>query len=300
MFTDQPVTPLRLETLLDVVFDFASSNPVSRETLYQLVQPDGLPGLKDSRIASIQTLRAATELELVEEVDGSLVPASYLRPRPPGRAAREMVLAALDERVLAATRIEPWLALYYAFLLGLNGQASVARDHQDWANRFNHAVFGAELPPNPLNKSKLEKLWRWLVYAGLGWVDPNGVFQCNPYERLQRALPTIFGRDKSLDVDEFMQRVAIACPELDGGVIFLQANPGYDKSRRMCSLGLGQALVEMHEVGLLVLQCPPDSHGWSIELAEPTRDARTLRSERISAVDLRGARSPGELTSVAR
>jgi hypothetical protein len=291
VFTDQPVTPLRLETLLDVVFDFASSNPVSRETLCELLQPDGLPGLKESRVASAQSVRAATELELVEEVDGLLVPASHLRPRPPGRTARDMVLTAVDERVLAATRIEPWLAPFYAFLLGLNGQASVARDHQDWANRFNQAVFGFELPPNPLNKSKLEKLWRWLAYAGLGWVDPYGVFQCNPYERLQRAIPAIFGRDKSLEVDDFMQRMALACPELDGGQIFLQANPAYDQSPRTCTLGLSQALVEMHEVGLVVLQCPPDSQGWSIELAEPTRDGRALRSERVSTIDLRSARS---------
>lgn len=286
MFTDQPVTPLRLETLLDVVFEFASSNPLSRETLYELVQPDGLPGLKESRGASVQAVRGAIELGLVEDVDGALVPASHLRPRAPGRLAREMVLAALDERVLAAIRVEPWLALFYAYLLGLNGHASVARDNQDWANRFNQAVFSAELPANPLNKSKLEKLWRWFVYAGLGWIDPQSVFQCNPYERLLRALPAIFGNDRSLEVDDFMQRLALACPELDGGVIFLQANPRYDKSHRTCTLGLSHALVEMHEVGLLVLQCPADSHGWSIELAEVTRDARTIRSERLSGLDL--------------
>jgi hypothetical protein len=286
VFTHDYVTPLRLETLLDVVFDFAPTNPVTRDTISELLQPDGLPGLRESRGASTSTLRAATELLLVEDANGALLPASYLRPRAPGRSAREMVLAALDERVLAATNVEPWFALFYAYLLGLNEAAAITRDHQDWANAFNASVFGRELPPNALNKSKLEKLWRWLVYAGLGWMDPGGVFHCHPYERLKRAAPTIFSETKSLEVDQFMSRLAVSCPELDGGAIFRQANPTWDASRRTCTLGVSQALVEMHEAGLLVLHCPPDSHGWSIELAEPTRDAHTIRSERLSAVEL--------------
>lgn len=287
MFSDQPVTPLRLETLVDVVFEFASGSALERDTLAHLLQPDGLPGLSDSRGATTHTLRAATDLALVEEVDGALRPAAHLRPRPPGRAARTMVLAALDERVLSATQVEPWLALFYSFLLGKNARGAVRRDPQEWVEEFHRVVFDGELPKNPLNKTKVSGLWRWLTYMGLGWTDVAGVFQCNPRDRLARAIPAIFGNGTRLEADAFMARLAEACPELDGGAIFRQANPGIDVAHRVCTLGLAQALLELHEDATLVLHCPPDSQGWSIELAEPTRDAAILRSERVSVVELR-------------
>jgi hypothetical protein len=122
-------------------------------------------------------------------------------------------------------------------------------------------------------------------YMGLGWYDPSGVFQPNPYFRLQRSLRTIFGKTKRLSIDEFMSRLASACPELDGGDIFKRSNKQYDTQARNCTLGLSHALVDLHLDDYIKLFCPQDSRGWSVESAEPPSE-EALKSGRIATVEL--------------
>ena len=64
---------------------------------------------------------------------------------------------------------------------------------------------------------------RWYPYVGLGWLDPAGAFVPDPTERLRRSLPAIWGRERRLDAEEFMDRLGRTCPELDGGVLFNEA-----------------------------------------------------------------------------
>lgn len=284
MFTDQPVTPRRVETLVELMRHF-KARAITRQDVNELLQPPGLPALKESSDQARHVVGAALDLALLQ-ADGQalrLTEAASNGRRP----VRAVVLEALDQRVLASTTVEPYFATFFAFLLGRGVEGTRKKSAQTWAHDFNTVVNEGSLGDNPFNKDKYIGLGRWYRYAGLGWDDPSGVFLCNPYERVLRVLPTVFVGAKRLDMGDFMQRLAAVCPELDGGRLFLQANPQFDPQRSECTLGLSHALIELHEDGVLELDCPSDTTGWHIGSAEPPRDKRTMRSDRVSAITLK-------------
>jgi hypothetical protein len=98
-------------------------------------------------------------------------------------------------------------------------------------------------------------------------------------------LADIFVRKKKLEDEEFVERTGRSCPELDGGDIFFQANPQYDRNAMQLTRGLGHALVDLHLDGVIRMHCNPDSGGWSLELSSPPNDGKTLLSERLDFVE---------------
>jgi hypothetical protein len=282
MFTDNPVTPVRLEILIGLLREVTRG--LSRKDVHRLLQPEALNPDTSSGSPAATTVRAALELELAEEQGGQLSLKPACRKEPDIRAA---ILRAFDARVLASADVEKYFALFYAYYLGLGKKAYVYRasNKEQWAEQFNSAVFGDAAQDNRFNGTKLTGLHRWFSYVGLGWFDPVGEFQANPYERLQRALPIIFGRRKKLAVDDFMGQLAGACPELDGGSLFVQANPGWSADERRCSLGLSHALIELHLDKVIRLSCPADSSGWDIREAEPP-GGDSFGSSKIAALEL--------------
>lgn len=280
MFTDNPVTPLRVETLLAVLQD-CGQRSLPEETVISLLQPEGLPGLKEKSAGAKHAIAAAIELQLVRR-EGDVLALTERVSRK--QAIRECVLEACDDLLLATTDVEKYLALFYSYMLGFRTQGSM-QTSKDWVYGFNQTVFdgGSE---NRFNEDKLTGLNRWFSYLGLGWWDPkaNGDFQCNPYQRLRRKLPMVFGRHRTLDDEDFMRRVGEVCPELDDGALFRIANPRYDAVAKQVTQGLGDALVELHLDGVLVLHGERDSNGWSLSLAVPPLEG-TLRSERFDYVE---------------
>ena len=197
MFTDGPVTPIHLETLIDLLRD-AWSRKLETQTLALLLQPDGLPAVNPKREQTKQAIAAAEDLGLVQRQEGFL--AAHIQ-RKDKRSTREIVLEALDARVLSSREAEPYFALFYSYLLGLGKNADDGKKiREQWASDFNRQVFGVQKQANPFNPDKLSGLHRWFRYTGLGWYSPGGVagvFQCNPYDRLRRALPRIFDGNDS-------------------------------------------------------------------------------------------------------
>ena len=281
MFTDEPVTPVRVETLVDLLRN--SRRRFDRAKLLRVLQPEPLPDLReDSKRAQAKaTLRAASELELVVTENGSLrttIESGDARP------TREIVLEALDRLVLSSLAVEPYFALFFSYLLA-QGKAGDGAKDDNLILGFQHDVFAGERTNNPFNSPKLAGLKRWLHYAGLGWFDTERIFQANPYERLRRSLPSLFSDDVKLGGGEFMKRLAVACPELDGGAIYRRADPKWSPDGKKCSLGLSHALLELHLDGFIQLHCFQDSRGWSIAEAEPLN----LQSDRIDFVERRKA-----------
>jgi len=275
MFTDGPVTPIRLEVLLDVLKKYPDG--MTSEEIYNLLQPLKLcpPSegtTRPKQTTARNTLSAARELELVEGTQSAKLSKNYNK----SNTSKENLLRVMDQKVLSDCnyKVEFYLALYYAYFLGLSKKVyemQMNYTNETWAAKFNAGVFGNKRKSNPFNPEKFSGLHRWLNYLGLGWNDPSGKFQANPYERLKRALPSIFEGESELSGDDFMKRLAKFCPELDGGKIFLEANEyqKYKSDDKQCSLGLSHALVDLYEDKIIDLDCPTDSDGWDFRLADP-------------------------------
>ena len=280
MFTDDQTTPVRLEILIDLLR--GSPRGVSRESVNRLLQPEPLSGEKTP--AARATIRAALDLDVATE-QGDTLKLSEAAKKTDTRTA---ILEAIDRRVLGCAEVEFYFGLFYAYCLGMDKAAQATQRHlPDWANGFNQAVFRGEEQTNAFNPTKISGLHRWFGYAGLGWFDPSLEFQPNPYERLRRALPRIFGKSRKLTSEDWMTRLGEQCPELDGGSLFLQANPHYNAELKKCSLGLSHALVELDLDGVLVLYRPADSAGWSIEDAEPPIESSAdKQGTKISFIEL--------------
>ncbi len=283
MFTDGPVTPTRVETLVNVLRKLGNRK-FDREKLSLVLQPRGLPGVRadSNRDQAVQTFTAAKELGLITVDENGRVQIAF--DRNDARSTRQIVLDGLDKHVLGGSpEPEPYFALFYSFLLSLGPEGTLRRSPDEWALEFDRVVFAGQRQQNPFNPVKYQGLRRWFRYAGLGWHDSSDVFQPDPFPRLERRLPVIFGKNEKLRSEEFMERLGQACPELDGGEVFRRAAPNWNPVNKRCSLGLSHTLVELHLESKIRLHCPQDSRGWSIAEADPPTD-ETLQSDRIEIV----------------
>lgn len=280
MFTDSPVTPCRLEILIDVLRDF-SRKDWSRSDLISVLQPKGLPDVSPNSDQARETVAAARELGLLTEDKDSI----RLVTVEKGTSTREFLLGILDKKIASATDVEPYYAPFFSYLLQSDNSDAKGRDGDDWAIRFNQECPLVARADNPFNKTKYTGLNRWYSYCGHGWEDPSNTFQPNPYGRVKRSLPDIFGRKLRLSADDFMAHLALHCPELDGGSIFMNASPQYDPKLKKLTLGLSHALVDLHADNVIQLNCPVDSRGWSIEAAQPPIDGNLMHSSRIDHVE---------------
>jgi hypothetical protein len=281
LFTDDVVTPIRLEVLIDVLREYGRRD-WTRSELVGVLQPKGLPDLTAASKQATQTIGAAKELGIVTEEDQQI----RLIPFDRNLSTSRLLLDILDAKVLASTAVEPFYAPFYSYLLSQDALAGAKRDGDAWAIAFTRDCPSVARAENPFNKPKYTGLNRWYSYSGHGWFDPEGVFQPNPYERIRRRLPEIFSlRKNRLSGDEFFSSLGQACPELDGGELFCQTVPGYDARKMVATMGVSHALVDLHLDGAIRLICEPDSRGWSIEAAQPPNDGETLRSGRIDYVE---------------
>lgn len=280
MFTDNPVTPNRIEVLIDVLRDH-SRREWTRSDLVSVLAPSGLPDLTSNSKQASDTIAAAKELGITAEENHVIQLTISDRKRP----STDILLDALDERVAATIEIEPYFGPFYAYVLTVESDEAEKRDGDAWAIGFNRDCPNAARSGNPFNKEKRTGLNRWYAYSGHGWFDPNGVFQPNPYERIRRSLHKIFRSDLKMPGEEFFIRLGESCPELDGGEIFLRAISNWDPKKMVATLGLSHALVDLHFDQMIRLHCAADSRGWSIEAAHPPNDGKTLNSGKVDYVE---------------
>ncbi|MDH4459449.1 MAG: hypothetical protein QE272_12180 [Nevskia sp.] len=288
MFIDNPTIPTRLEVLLDVLH-LMHGRKADKETVDTLLQPEGLPGLRERSNQANQHISAAEQLELIAKDSGGNLRLNYkVRGK---HDARGRIIAAFEAMVLTKTNVERWAARMYAFLLQLPPSRDFLVKSANFENLTKH--FMDELPAeierlNPMNDTKLPKYLDWYAYVGLGWFGPHAEFVVDPTIRLERALPAIFGKDHLLDASEFMTRLAEQCPELDGGHLFREIGTAwYAQGDRRCTRGLASALRNLHDEAVIGLRCPRDNKGWDLSLAGHVNEPGVLDSDRFDQIELR-------------
>jgi hypothetical protein len=285
MFTDLPTIPAQLEVVLDVVYAMRQRK-ADTGALRQLIQPKGLKDLTASSAQLANHLSAARELDLVITDHDNNVRLNYaVRGK---HQPRQAILAGFDRVALAHDRVEKWAGRFYSYLIVQDDDTIQSGSPAGaLADRFMADLPSTVDKVNPMNDTKYRYLERWYVYAGMGWIDPEGAFTPDPTERLRRALPVIWAQNRKLDADQFMERVAQACPELDGGTLFCEATAlalAYSSAARRCTHALAGALRRLHDEGDLILHCPADSRGWSLDKAG-TSFVQGQKSNRFDAVE---------------
>ena len=287
MFIDNPTVPIQLEVVLDVLHAVRSKT-ASPDSIERLIQPKGLPDLTSSSKQAAQHLSAARELRLItQDGEGNCRLAKTVREGKP--TAQQMILEAFDQLVLSDAKIEPWFGRLYAYLISRSRVIPVSRGARDeLCTDFNDALPQHIDKANPANSTKLSHYLRWYCYVGLGWYDPAGSFVPDPTVRLRRSLAKIFGHSKRLDAADFMSSLSAVCPELDAGALFSEvAGSAFNKADRVCTSALAAAIRNLHGEGVIQLDCPTDSQGWSLELGGSERDSETLKSDRFDRVLLK-------------
>lgn len=287
VFIDNPTVPTQLEVVLDLLHALRSKTAPS-ESVKMLLQPTGLPGLNPKRDQSAYHLHAGKQLGLIEQDgDGNMRLTYAIRDGTP--SARDAIIKAFDDVVLSSAEVEPWFGRLYGYVI-TNDEDWIPFEgaaRRDLATHFNEALPGHVERTNPLNETKLSQYVRWYTYTGMGWRDPAKRLIPDPTERLQRALPKIFAEVKRLDAAQFMTALALACPELDGGALFMDATADrYRLADRVCTRALSFALRNLHDQGVIQLDCPKDSQGWSLEKGGTVRDQQFLQSDRFDRVTL--------------
>ena len=185
MFTDVPGTPLHLESLIGFLRQ-NSRRSLSSKEIRDSFQPASIHHEQDQ---SENTIRAIEQLLLGENKTGQFVLTQRARGRSP---VRRTILEAIDENVLAKLDVEPFLALFYAYMLGLNGTAT-GKKREEWVLAFNRDVFDNVKQNNQFNTTKLTGLHRWKSYMGLGWYDPKGCLlytSPSPRDRTRSRMPS--------------------------------------------------------------------------------------------------------------
>ncbi len=286
MFIDNPSVPTQLETLLDVLYELRQKTATS-DTVRSLLQPKGLPDVSSSSSHATNQIHAAKELQLVKLEEGGDIRLAYtIRDGKP--SAKEAILEAFDRRVLASPEVEPWFGRLYGFVIirkGLIPEEKSARDNL--CTEFNDSLRSDIERGNQLNSTKLSHYLRWYAYSGMGWYDPSKRFILDPTIRLLRILPKLFNGGSRLDSSTFMTSLAQLCPELDGGALFNDMTSDlYSPFNRVCTKALAVALRNLHDEGVIVLDCPKDSQGWSLENGGTVLNHLTLQSDRFDRVTL--------------
>ena len=287
MFIDKPTVPTQLEVVLDLLHAIRQKSAPA-DSIKRLLQPKGLPDLTATSKQAALQLNAARELKLTaEDEEGHIRLAYAVREGKP--SAKDAIVSAVDRLVLASADIEPWFGRLYGYVISrVNDEIpSDSSGQKDLCTEFNNALLGHIERVNPLNDTKLPHYLRWYSYAGMGWRNPNNSFVPDPTGRLRRALPRIFGNTPRLDAASFMSALAQACPELDGGALFMDVSGGqYRPSDRECTRALAAALRNLHDEGVIQLDCPQDNQGWSLVRGGTVRDQKTLHSDRFDRVAL--------------
>lgn len=262
-FLDGTATPHRVLKL----FEFLRCRPdksFEKRDLKRAFQPIALEHVTDQSDQIGDAINACIELGLAQRDTPRTVKSADAFPES---LSKSVLIEAFDRTVLNNTESEEWFAKFYSYIIARDKDVPDASGSA-WETSFNRDLFGENKPNNRLNSTKINGFRKWYNFVGLGWFDHQNTFRPNPKQRIERHLPTIFGKSDELSSDKFISALSKACPELDGGSIFNNVTPpNYDPQGRRLSIAVACAVRDLEDDNIISLDFSRDTAGWDLKNA---------------------------------
>lgn len=234
----------RLQALVKLVKDLKGPD---QGEVFRLLQPWEQADVSDSYSSARTTLMVAKECQLVgvdeNQVMKEMLTSAQIEHMPAFQNYMvHSMLGVADEK--QSNYLFNLFSAWYAV--------------QDERVLFELAASGYDVPfntqvfpdafPRPFNSYKFAAWRKWAFFLGLGRLMRFGgreILVPDATRRLQPMLPEIFGEQNALTFAQFMGRLSLHCPELDGGSLYKscwQVSRGGEVKGNQLSLMLSTAL----------------------------------------------------------
>jgi hypothetical protein len=264
-------TPHRIFAMLRLISQAA---PISRSDAIALMQP---AGLNDNVTMATDIFRTIELMGLIETTADK------------SRFARigfsENVLQSVDTfRAFLQQRIggivddaeDHFLLNQFASWYAVQDDLVFTLSRSDYEIRFHEQLYPGAQKRLMTHAQSIPAWTTWAEFIGWGWQvkfgsqESNFIPDCTV--RIQPLLPELLPEDEPIPFGVFMDRLAVRCPELDGGVLFERcweaSRPNERRGNRL-SLMLSTALRVLNQQGRIALENRADAtENWMLFAAQ--------------------------------
>jgi hypothetical protein len=243
---------------------------IPREVLLDLVQP---ASLNESQKVSGTIFRKCQLCGLIAETQDKSRAASLIVD-PVVAADLEAFRTHMQSVILGATdqgadhfvfnQFTAWFITQDTMILQSSKRQLEAKFHEDMYPGVPNRVISDE--------PGIGAWQSWAQFLGYGWQSEFSVFIPDCTVRIQPLLPELLPEDEPIPFGVFMDRLAVRCPELDGGVLFERcweaSRPNERRGNRL-SLMLSTALRVLNQQGRIALENRADAtENWMLFAAQ--------------------------------
>ncbi len=294
IINDAQVEPRRLQVILRLISNLPTAK---KEEIFRLAQLpvvlEHMPELpKNSLLASENTYKHAVDCELVRENSDKslslLVNPENITTMPAFRNhMRNVILGITDmnQPNYVFNLFSAWYAVQNERILqNLVQQECCIAFNTDMRNLFFKSSERA------FNTTKLNAWHKWAEFLGLGRtikVGSHPVLMPDATERVKSILREVLPNGEEIRFGVFIERLAVICPELDGGKLFQdcwKASRGEEVQGNRLSLMLSTALRTLARLQVIELFNRADSLDvWQLRqsLGSLYKQVTHIRLERV-------------------
>ncbi|GHO61355.1 hypothetical protein KSC_002470 [Ktedonobacter sp. SOSP1-52] len=258
----------RLWALARLVADLETS---TQQEIFDLLQPQVLTDKSAAATVAGSTtaiaIRQAIDIGLLQEREDKTISLGVSSDKLASESAFRDCMRDLLLGVTERHRSNYLFNLFSAWYAVQDTRVFYELAEQKYFPQFNADMSPSQATDDQrlFNDTKLNGWRKWAVFLGLGWsMRFNGreVVVPDATGRLRAALPAIFQEGEYMTLEQFIERLGRACPELDGGKLFTlcwQASRGSDVQGNRLSLMLSTGLRTLDRLQSIRLEYQADS-----------------------------------------